>query len=150
MGGRQNAIIWAPQHRSDGSPAPWHWRTLREVAPGDLIFHYTNQRVVGMSRAIAPAYDSDYPYDEESDWAGVGWQVPVEYAPLDRPIPRDAIPLEIRIANHTSDNGPFNKNGDPAQGYFFEVSKALALTLMELIGFDPAQDDVVIEQPPGN
>lgn len=140
LGGKHNDIVWAPSAGEGDRPAAWSWKTLLTVSAGDYIFHYTNQHIVGLSRALGSAQERDYPYEGKRAWGTHGWRVPVDYAPLDWPITRDDIPLNIRLENHSSLGGPFDKNGNVVQGYLLPVNADLSARLLDLIGFTKNDD----------
>lgn len=135
-GGRHNQMVWAPSKGENAKAPHWSWRTLLEVDLGDLIYHYTDQHIVGLSRAAGPAQDFENPYEHDTEWQQQGWRIPVLYEELSQPLHIHDIPENIRKANHSSLGGPFNKNLRPLQGYLLPVQPNLSQAILTLIGFE--------------
>lgn len=139
-GAADNETIWAPKADARGM-APHHWARLLEVQPGDIIYHFTSSELVGVSRATSQAVTSDKPYDYSpigrvtARWGDLGNRIPIDYSPFDIPVGKNEIDLKVRLDNR-SPEGPFDKNGDVVQGYFFPVSNELFAEIARLTGLD--------------
>jgi len=143
-GGRDNAMVWAPSQGKNGKSSHESWQNLLDVSLGDLIFHYTDRYVVGISQASGLAQDYENPYGDNSEWRRHGWRVPVRYEQLSKPIHITEIPEEIRQDNHKSQGGPFNVNLNPVQAYLLPVKEDLAEALLKLIGFNTRDSHVAL------
>jgi hypothetical protein len=53
---RTGGFLWAP-NQTDAGLIPFHWATMNEVRPGDIIFSYGGGRIVAVAVAnpAAPA-----------------------------------------------------------------------------------------------
>ena len=140
-GGRRNEMVWAPSTGENHKAPHWSWKTILEIRIGDLIYHYTDQHIVGLSRAAGPVQDFENPYEGDSEWQKHGWRIPVHYEDLAWPLHINDIPEDVREANHSSRGGPFDKNLSPIQGYLLPVKPDLSQALLRLIGFDNRELD---------
>lgn len=135
-GSADNETVWAPKASADGK-TPGHWGTILQVQAGDLIYHYTDTYLVGVSRAVSGAITATNPYvDRATNWENLGNRIPVDYSPFDAPVHRDAIPVDVRTNNAGLEHGPFNKRGQVAQGYLYPVSPELFAEISRLTGFE--------------
>lgn len=142
-----NEIVWAPTASKARRSIPQHWKNMELVEAGDTIFHYTAQQVVGVSTATGRGRPTPKPYVDRSDedWVEEGLQIPLEYQPLDSPVAKRDIPLDVRSRARTP-AGPFDKNGDISQGYLFPVGVELQDTLQGLAGIAPRDVEELIEE----
>ena len=117
------------------------------VEAGDTIFHYTAQRVVGISTATGRGRPTSKPYFDRSDedWVEDGLQIPLNYQSLEDPIAKKDIPFGVRLRAVTP-NGPFNRKGDVFLGYLFPVGAELHETLQNLAGIAPRSVEDLIEE----
>lgn len=135
-GAADNETVWAPKESQNGR-VPAHWASLLQVQPGDVIYHYTDTYLVGVSRAVSASITATNPYvDGPENWEELGNRVPVDYSPFDSPVHRDAIPLEVRINNVGQHVGPFDRRGQVAQGYLYPVSAELFHVIARMTGFE--------------
>lgn len=142
-----NEIVWAPTASKARRSIPQHWKNMELVDVGDTIFHYTAQQVVGVSTATGRGRPTPKPYVDRSDedWVEEGLQIPLEYEPLDSPVAKRDIPLDVRFRARTP-AGPFDKNGDISQGYLFPVGVELQETLQGLAGIATLDVEELIEE----
>lgn len=124
-------IVWSPLQGRSGQ-AVSHWSRMWDARVGDVVLHYSHQRIQAISTVTAPAQEARNPYTDEDVWNDEGKQLPVEITTLDRPIALADIPLSIRMSSDS--DSPFNKNGGVKQGYFFAVDFELAQTVLRLHG----------------
>lgn len=106
---------------------------------GDVVLHYSTQRIQAISTVTAPAREARNPYTDEDVWNDEGKQLPVDITTLDRPIALADIPLPIRKSS--GPDSPFDKNGGVKQGYFFAVDIELAQTALRLHGIALEEGD---------
>src|SRR3712207_3574017 len=79
---RDGGFLWAP-NKTEAGLTPFHWATMNEVRPGDVIFSYVGGRIVAVSVARSAAYDSPRPGGMgEGLWEDAGKQIDVEYRNL--------------------------------------------------------------------
>src|SRR3712207_6314482 len=83
---RTGGFLWAPDANEDGFTW-YHWATMSEVRPGDVIFSYVGGRIVSVAVAKTAAYDSPRPGGMgEGLWEDAGKRVDVEYRDLADPL----------------------------------------------------------------
>jgi HNH endonuclease len=132
----QGGYLWSPKRTANGVRNPFY-ESMREVAPGDLIFSFMGTRIV--AAGIAQSYYSESPKPLEfgsagQNWENIGWNVKVNFVELEHKIlPKDHIELlrpllPIRYS-------PLQPNGNGLQSvYLTEISTAFAEVLIGLIG----------------
>jgi len=130
--------IWSPKRKSNGHRNPFY-ESMREVAPGDLIFSFKDTHIPSISIAQSYCYECPKPTEFGStgqNWEMVGWMVDVNYIPVGNPIrPKDHIGMLRRLLPEKY--SPLQANGDGNQGvYLAELSQVLAEILLGLSGFD--------------
>jgi putative restriction endonuclease len=130
------SYLWSPKRNSDGGRNPFY-ETMREVAPGDLIFSFVDTKIAAIG--IAKSYCWECPKPKEFGsagqyWENVGWRVNVSFAPLLNKIrPKDHIDVLRPLL--PSRYAPLQSNGNGNQGiYLTEVSLDFAAVLSSLIG----------------
>ena len=128
--------LWSPKRNANGARNPFY-ESMREVAPGDLIFSFMDSRIFAVG--IAQSYCWESPKPEEfgnagQNWENIGWKVQVNFTELaNRVRPKDHIDilrplLPIRYS-------PLQPNGNGLQSvYLTELPTALAEVLTGLIG----------------
>ncbi|MDP3920860.1 MAG: hypothetical protein Q8R76_08655 [Candidatus Omnitrophota bacterium] len=76
--------LWSPKKSQDGSINHFY-ETMREVAPGDLIFSYNATKIMALGLAERPAYTCPKPEAfgaAGANWDNVGWRVDVNFKVL--------------------------------------------------------------------
>jgi hypothetical protein len=140
---REGGYLWAPQTNKVGR-AERHHEALRYARAGDVVVNYANGQIRAVSAVSRDAVAATRPEpDADQAWANDGWRLDVAYHDLTTPLPLAAIPEgERRKAG-----SPFDKNGEPIQGYMFVLSDALVNTLRsvssELAALLPKGDETV-------
>jgi hypothetical protein len=127
--------IWSPKTKRGGAFNRFY-ETMREVAPGDIVFSYAGGVVRGFGIARTPCYTSPQP-DEFGHigevWDEVGWRVDVNFAPITRPL-RPADHMQAIAPVLPERYSPIRPNGHGNQGvYLAEIPREMALTLGQLI-----------------
>jgi 5-methylcytosine-specific restriction endonuclease McrA len=97
---------------------------MNEARPGDLVFHYSQGSVRGISTVTSAAREAPRPYRSD-DWTSHGRILEVDFAAFDLTIPLEEIPLEAR-RSEPKPHAAFASNGNVNQGYFFRLSFSLA------------------------
>ena len=139
-------VVWSPYDTKEphNPSEQWHWRTMWEAAVGDVVIHYSDQKIVALSTVLISATPALRPYDSTpgSDWVEEGKQIVVSLTRLEAPIWKDEIPLDIR-REASKNHGPFTEKGeDVKQGYFFPVPQVLWDYLSGVIGAETQTNDV--------
>ena len=131
----EGGYLWSPQFNKNGGRV-WHYETMKEVKPGDIIFSYCDTVIKAIGIARSRAYQAPKP-DEfgpaGSQWNKIGWRVDVVYFPLDNQIsPRQHIDvLRPLLPKRYS---PLQPDGRANQVYLVGIPDGLAAKLVELIG----------------
>jgi AAA domain (dynein-related subfamily) len=140
---REGGYLWAPQTNKVGR-VERHHEALRYAKVGDAVLNYANGQIRAVSAVQGDAYAATRP-DPEADqaWGNDGWRLDVAYHDLTTPLPLAAIPEGAR----RKEGSPFDKNGEPIQGYMFVVRDAFVSTLRglssELAALLPKDDETV-------
>lgn len=128
-------FLWSPKTRSDGSRNQFY-DNMREVAPGDLVFSFSNAQIKAIGRATGSAETSPKPHRDYSGtrWPQEGWLVPVTFVELtNRVRPKDHI--EIIRPHLPQKYSPLQTSGNGLQSvYLAEISSTMAEILLDLIG----------------
>ena len=134
----RGGYLWSPKRRADGGRNQFY-ENMREVAPGDVVFSFRNQKIAAIAVAQSYAYESPKPPEfgqAGPNWERIGWRVDVSYtvpyqkiepgkhmAVLGPLLPRKYAPLQL--------------SGKGLQGvYLAELPRAFAEVLAGLIGIE--------------
>jgi putative restriction endonuclease len=130
--------MWSPQRKTDGSRNPFY-ESMREVAPGDLIFSFSDTFIRALGTARSYCYECPKPTEFGTAgmyWDKVGWRVDVMFEVRPRPIrPKDhmAILAPLLPARYA----PLRPNGDGLQSvYLTELKPEFAMALAAIVGQD--------------
>ncbi len=132
----EGGYLWSPKRKSNGQRNPFY-EFMREVAPGDIIFSFSDTLIPAIGIAQSTAYPSPKPAEFGStgpNWSTVGWKVAVRYFLLSSRIrPADHM---HRIGSMMPDKyAPLQPSGRGNQGvYLTSVPDVLARELIRLIG----------------
>ena len=134
-------------------PSIPHWRRLRDVKEGDLIFHASTQGILAISTANGKCFVSKRPREhylanDRPDMEGL--MVKLSYILLKNPILHcNYKSTIIELQGDTKGKGyPFNYKGGGNQGYLYNLNKELAKFFMnEILKVNPhlAGEDFVKE-----
>jgi hypothetical protein len=128
---RRDGYLWTAAR--DPEDMPYHWATMRDVRPGDVVFSYFRRHIVAVSEAQSRARLASRPpgprrrTPDEPD----GWRIDLRY--------RDIQPIDIRLLIHQllplmpPPYAPLNCNGQGNRGYLFPVPAAAAQLLLAQI-----------------
>jgi putative restriction endonuclease len=128
--------LWSPKRNANGARNPFY-ESMREVAPGDLIFSFADTRILAVGVAQSYCWESPKPQEfgnAGQNWENIGWKVKVEFTELANKIrPKEHIcVIRPLLPGRYS---PLQPNGNGIQSvYLTEVPTTLAEVLMGLIG----------------
>jgi putative restriction endonuclease len=136
----QGGYLWSPKRNANGARNPFY-ESMREVAPGDLIFSFMDTRILAVGIAQSYCWESPKPLEfgtAGQNWENIGWKVKVSFTKLANTIrPKDHI--EILRPLLPQRYSPLQTNGNGLQSvYLTEVPTALAEVLVGLIGQEVA------------
>ncbi|MEA3318674.1 MAG: AAA family ATPase [Bacillota bacterium] len=119
---KENGILWAPQKSKQGN-ALSHHVNLTQAKVGDIVFCYSAMELRSIGIVKKEAIKSPKPEVIEGDnWEKEGYLVVLEYYQFNPTIRKDEVPIEWRL----EEDGPFDRNGNVKQGYFFSLSEEFA------------------------
>jgi putative restriction endonuclease len=132
----QGGYLWSPKRNANGVRNPFY-ESMREVAPGDLIFSFMDTRILAVGIAQSYCWESPKPLEfgnAGQNWENVGWKVKVNFTELANKVrPKDHI--EILRPLLPGRYSPLQPNGNGLQSvYLTEVPAPLAEVLIGLIG----------------
>jgi hypothetical protein len=127
--------VWSPKTKRGGALNPFY-ETMREVAPGDVVFSYADGVIQGFGIAQTHCYTSPRP-DEFGHigevWDEIGWRVDVNFVPI-QPLLRPADHMKALAPVLPERYSPIRPNGHGNQAvYLASIPRAMALMLGQLI-----------------
>lgn len=126
--------IWCPRRKRNNQINPFY-ETMREVAPGDIVYSFANGAIQGFGIARTQAYPCPRP-DEFGHvgeaWDKVGWRADIDFQPFSDPI----IPtqhLQAIAPTLPARYSPIRPNGHGNQGvYLAQIPRPMALVIAQL------------------
>ena len=132
----EGGYLWSPKRNANGARNPFY-ESMREVAPGDLIFSFMDTRILAIGIAQSYCWESPKPLEfgtAGGNWENIGWKVKVSFTKLINKLrPKEHIDLlrPLLPARYS----PLQPNGNGLQSvYLTEVPASLAEVLIGLIG----------------
>ena len=80
----EGGYLWSPKRNANGARNPFY-ESMREIAPGDLIFSFVDTRMNAIGVAKSYCWESPKPAEFGSagqNWENIGWRVRVRFAEL--------------------------------------------------------------------
>jgi len=136
----RGGYLWSPKRNANGGRNPFY-ESIREVAPGDLIFSFMDTRILAIGIAESYCWESPKPQEFGNagpHWENIGWKVKANFIELSNRVrPKDHIGvLRPLLPDRYS---PLQRNGNGLQSvYLTELPTPLAEALMGLIGREVA------------
>jgi putative restriction endonuclease len=136
----QGGYLWSPKRNANGARNPYY-ESMREVAPGDLIFSFMDTRILAVGIAQSYCWESPKPQEfgnAGQNWENIGWKVKVNFTELANKVrPKDHI--EVLRPLLPERYSPLQPNGNGLQSvYLTGVPTPLAEVLIGLIGREVA------------
>jgi hypothetical protein len=155
--------LWSPKKRSDGARNQFY-ENMRAVQAGDIVFSFAGAYIKAIGIATGQAFSSAKPKifgQAGSNWSEDGWQVPVEFLRLDKPIkPKNHIHLLRPVL--PPKYSPLTAEGNGLQGvYLAEVPAEMGSLLLKLtnapelslpvtslseLSFDPEEQEIIADK----
>ncbi|EGY02523.1 hypothetical protein AZA_32108 [Nitrospirillum viridazoti Y2] len=128
--------LWSPKRNANRARNPYY-ESMREVAPGDLVFSFMDTRIVAIGIAQSYCWESPKPTEfgtAGQNWDHVGWKVKVGFTELRHRIrPKDHMAVLAPLL--PPKYSPLQANGNGLQSvYLAELPALFAEVLMGLIG----------------
>ena len=132
----EGGYLWSPKRNKNGARNPFY-ETMREVAPGDLIFSFTDTKILAVGIAQSYCWESPKPLEfgtAGANWENIGWKVKVSFARLANVVrPKDHMGILRPLL--PAKYSPLQPDGNGLQSvYLTEVPASFAGALMGLIG----------------
>jgi hypothetical protein len=128
--------LWSPKRNKKGHRNPFY-ETMREVAPGDLVFSFADTRIRAFGIASSYAYENPKPEEFGAagrNWDAIGWRVDVGWQRVHTDV-RPAQWIELLRPLLPARYSPLLPDGRGVQSiYLTELPNALALQLAHLVG----------------
>ncbi len=136
----QGGYLWSPKRKANNARNHFY-ETMREVAPGDLVFSFCNTQIKAVGIARSVAYTAPKPPEfgkAGQNWDVEGWKVDVNYVELKAAYrPADAMDLIRPLL--PPQYAPLQADGRGLQGvYLTELPAPLACVLLDLAGPEAA------------
>lgn len=132
----RGGYLWSPKRNANGARNPYY-ESMREVAPGDIVFSFCDRTIAAIG--IAQSYGYECPKPTEfgtigGNWEKIGWRVDVKYQrPRKLILPRDHMPVLAPLL--PARYAPLLPSGRGIQNiYLTEIPRAFAETLAGLVG----------------
>lgn len=132
--------LWSPKRNANNARNPFY-ETMREVAPGDLVFSFADAQIQAIGIAQSFCWESPKPTEFGNTgqyWENVGWKVSVSFVELSTRIrPKDH--MDVLGPLLPERYSPLLPNGNGKQSvYLTELAPQLAETIIGLIGKEAA------------
>lgn len=140
--------LWAPYSSDKTGRDQEHWRRMDDVRPGDVVMHYSVNKIRAVSVVRSPARPATVSIQRgaQNAWSDMGREVALDIHELDPPILLSSIPLLLRqrwsLQYSTS---PFDRRGQVKQGYLFELESVVHRDIVSRLGLAAALDDDDVE-----
>jgi putative restriction endonuclease len=136
----RGGYLWSPKRNANGARNPFY-ESMREVAPGDLIFSFMDTRILAIGIAQSYSWESPKPVEfgnAGQNWENIGWKVKVDFTELANKV-RPKNHIDVLRPLLPERYSPLQPNGNGLQSvYLTEVPTPLAEVLMGLIGDEVA------------
>ena len=136
--------MWSPKSNKDGRFNQFY-KNMTEAGVGDIVFSFSNTMIKTVGVVSASACSSEKPkeFGKAGDaWDTDGWLVQVDYEEINNPLkPKNH--MDILGPLLPDRYSPIRADGGGNQVYLAEISKAMATSLLSLIG---NQLDMAIEE----
>jgi 5-methylcytosine-specific restriction enzyme B len=123
----EGGFLWSPKTDKKGTPLAHH-NDVMLAQPGDIVFAYSDVAIRSICIVEKAAEDKPKPssFSSHSNWEEQGNYLKVLFHTLDQVINKTEIPEQWR----KDENGPFDRNGNVKQGYFYKVSNSFSTKLL--------------------
>ncbi len=128
--------LWSPKRKANGHRNPFY-DFMREVAPGDVVFSFSDTWLKAIGIAGSHAYEAPKPLEfgqAGAYWDRIGWRVDVRFVELRGPI-RPSSHMPVLAPLLPTDYAPLRANGHGLQSvYLTRLPTPLAGAIIDLMG----------------
>jgi hypothetical protein len=129
-------FLWSPKRNANGARNPFY-ETMREVAPGDLVFSFMDTRIQAIGVVQSYCWECPKPLEfgqAGQNWENVGWKVKVKFSEIGNNVrPKDHMDV-LRYVLPVK-YSPLQPNGNGLQSvYLAEIPQPMAEVIIGLIG----------------
>lgn len=128
--------LWSPKRKANQAQNPFY-DFMREVAPGDIIFSFSETRVGAVGIARSHAYEAPKPLEfgqAGAYWDNIGWRLDVAFTELRHPVrPADHM---TKLGRHLPKKyAPLRPNGAGLQSVYLTcLPDHFAAALLDVLG----------------
>lgn len=134
----RGGYLWSPKRKANSARNPYY-DFMREVAPGDVVFSFSETRVRAIGIAASHAYEAPKPLEfgrAGAYWETIGWRIDVRFTELRLPI-KPAEHMAMLAPLLPDRYAPLRPNGAGLQNlYLTRLPVPLAAALVDLLGVD--------------
>ena len=129
---RKHHCLWAPKENASGASF-FHWRNIRNVVPGDVVFSYAQRSFKAVSIVRSEPTETDKAIGvRTTDWGTEGLQVNVVYRDTHPAAPlKDVFSLLARLL--PENQSPLGSDGKDREGYLFELPSRAGRLLLDYL-----------------
>lgn len=128
--------LWSPKRNANGARNPFY-DFMREVAPGDVVFSFSDTFIKAIGIAVSNTYEAPKPLEfgqTGAYWEKIGWRVDVRFTELRLPV-RPSENMQVLGPLLPDTYAPLQSNGHGLQNiYLTKLSEVFAAALADLIG----------------
>ncbi len=123
----EGGFLWSPKTDKKGTPLSHH-NDVMKAEPGDIVIAYSDVAIRSICVVEKSSQDKPKPstFAGHNNWGEQGNLLKVNFYALESPINKIEIPEQWR----TEEDGPFDRNGNVKQGYFYEITKVFGKKLL--------------------
>jgi hypothetical protein len=133
--------LWSPKKNANGARNPFY-DFMREVAPGDVVFSFSDTYIKAIGIAATNAYEAPKPMEfgrVGAYWEQIGWRVDIRFQELRLPV-RPADHMQVLGPLLPDAYAPLRSNGYGLQNIYLTIlSEGFASALADLIGAEARQ-----------
>lgn len=123
----EHGVVWAGVTDANGTVLEAR-RAVSDARAGDVIVHYSNKAVRAISVVVADPTVSVWHEVFGEEGNEQGHVASVRYRVLPSEIPRDDLPMSVRLRA-----APFDSKGNLRQGYFFPLDPIDVREILEAV-----------------
>jgi putative restriction endonuclease len=132
----RGGYLWSPKRRANQTRNPFY-DFMREVAPGDIVFSFSDTLIRAVGFVSSHAYEAPKPLEfgqAGAYWDMIGWRVDVSFKELQHTL-RPADHMDVLARLLPDRYAPLRPNGNGLQSvYLTRLSEVFAAALIDLLG----------------